>query len=161
MDDFTIRTKIIPKEYIQTMYIGMYKKPFVIIITLIGLFLITTVVLDHFHQINFYTERPTVEIGLGLFCLLIPSITIFQALKQIRSNKNLRDFITYTFGETGITAQAITYKAEFLWEHIIKQRELGKYLILYPNKAGGYFIEKSALTTDQLNFIKSKVKQPL
>ena len=58
-----------------------------------------------------------------------------------------------------MTVQGITFKVEFLWAHIIKQRELNKFLILYHGKKMGNFIDKTKLTYDQVKFIKSKVKR--
>ena len=159
MDNFTIRTKITPKEYVKAMYIGMYKRPLIIIITLIGLYNLTTVVLDHLHIIHFYTERPVFEMCAGLFLLAAPSIIVLMAFQHFKSNKNLTDFVTFTFGESGVTVQAITYKAEYSWPHIVKQKEISKFLVLYHSKKAGNFIDKTTLTTEQLNFIKSKVVQ--
>ena len=50
-----------------------------------------------------------------------------------------------------------TFKGEFLWTHIIKQKETGKFLILYHTKRMGNFVDKTKLTPEQLQFIKSKV----
>jgi hypothetical protein len=58
-----------------------------------------------------------------------------------------------------VTVQGLTFKSEFLWAHIIKQKESGKFLILYQTKKTGNFIDKSKLTAAQLAFIKSKIIQ--
>jgi hypothetical protein len=57
-----------------------------------------------------------------------------------------------------VKVQGLTFRGEFLWAHIIKQKEINKYLILYHSKKMGNFIDKTRLTADQLQFIKSKVR---
>jgi hypothetical protein len=44
------------------------------------------------------------------------------------------------------------------FSHIIKRKEINKFLILYHNKKFGNFIDKTKLTNEQLQFIKSKIK---
>ena len=58
-----------------------------------------------------------------------------------------------------MTVQGLTFKGEFVWAHIIKQKEIGNFLILYHSKKMGNFINKTKLTSDQLQFIKTKVRQ--
>ncbi len=53
--------------------------------------------------------------------------------------------------------QGLTFKGEFVWAHIIKQKEIANFLILYHSKKAGNFIDKTKLTLDQLQFIKTKV----
>lgn len=59
--------------------------------------------------------------------------------------------MTYTFSENGVVIQGSTFKSEFLWEHIVKQKELDKFLILYHSKKFGNFIDKTKMTVDQLD----------
>lgn len=159
MDDFTIKTRLTTKEYRKVMFIGLYKKPAFIVATLLGLYLITTVVLDYLNIINYYSDIPLFEIICGTFLLLAPTLIVLIAVRQFTSNPSFQNDMTFTFGESGVAIQGLTFKSEFLWTHIIKQKELSKFLILYHNKKFGNFIDKTKLTTEQLNFIKSKVRQ--
>ena len=159
MEDFTIKTRLTTKEYTKVMCIGLYKKPAFILATLFGLYLITTAVLDHLNIINYYSEVPIFEIICGVFLIAVPALIVWIAVRQFKSNPSFQNDMTYTFGEDGVAIQGFTFKSEFLWAHIIKQKELGKFLILYHSKKFGNFIDKSKLTADQLKFIKSKVKQ--
>jgi hypothetical protein len=159
MENFTISSRITTKEYIKVMFVGLYKKPIFILATFIGLYYILTFVLDHFEFLNFYTGTPYFEIFFGLFLLLSPSLITGIAIRQFVSNPSFRNEIKYTFGENEYVVEGITFKAEFLWSHIIKQKEISKFLILYHNKKAGNFIDKTKLTLDQIQFIKSKIGQ--
>ncbi len=159
MEEFSITTRTTTKEYAKVMIIGLYKKPVFIVTTIYGLYLLITVILDHFKVMNYYFERPYLEIFGGLFLLLAPILITLIAVKQFTSNPNFQNNIKYTFGDNGITVKGQTFKAEFLWAHIIKQKEISKFLILYHSKKMGNFIDKTKLSAEQLQFIKSKVGQ--
>lgn len=79
-----------------------------------------------------------------------------MAVYQFKSNPSFQSDIAYTFNEDGIVIQGTTFKSEVSWAHIIKQKEIGEFLILYHSKKFGNFIDKSKLSSEQLLFIKSK-----
>lgn len=154
---FTITTCINKQDYIKVMFVGLYKKPYYIIATIFGFCLLTISVLNYFGAVNINVYSPLTDAILGLFLLLSPSLIVLLALSQIKSNPSLLKEMTYTFTEAGLAVTGMTFKSEFLWEHIIKQKEIGKFLILYHTKKFGNFIDKSKLSAEQLFFIKSKV----
>ena len=159
MEDFSISTRTTTKEYAKIMLIGLYKKPVFIFTTIYGLYLLVTLILDYFKVISYYSERPYLEIFGGLFLLLLPALITLMAVRQFTSNPNFQNNIKYTFNDNGMTVEGHTFKGEFSWAHIIKQKEISKFLILYHSKRMGTFIDKTKLTTEQLQFIKSKVGQ--
>jgi hypothetical protein len=156
MEDFSITTRTTAKEYAKIMVIGLYKKPLFIITTVVGLYLLATIILDYFKVITYYSEMPYVELFEGLFLLLVPILITLMAVRQFTSNPNFRNSIKYTFSDNKMTIEGQTFKGEFLWAHIIKQKEISKFLILYHSKRMGNFIDKTKLTAEQLEFIKKK-----
>jgi hypothetical protein len=158
MEDFSITTRLTSKDCTKVMLLGLYRKPGFIVATILGCYLIVTVILDHFKIITFYSDTPYFEFYCGLFILLAPALIVIMAVRQFLSNPNLHE-TKYTFSENSMTVQGLTFKGEFLWAHIIKQKEINKFLILYHNKNMGNFIDKTKLTIDQLQFIKSKIKE--
>jgi hypothetical protein len=158
MEDFSMTTRLTAKDYPKVFFLGLYKKPVFIFLTVCGFYMIVTSILDHFKIINYYSDTPYLEIFGGLFLLLLPTLIVVIAVRQFLSNPSAHE-VKYTFGENGMIVQGTTFKGEFLWAHIIKQRELNKFLILYHSKKMGNFIDKTKLTSDQIQFIKSKVGQ--
>lgn len=158
MEDFSITTRLTEKEYSKVMFLGLYRKPGFIAAGILGLYFLVTIVLDHFKIIAYYSDTPSLEIFLGLFLLLFPSLIVLASVRQFRSNPSFQNEMTFTFSEDGYMVQGLNFKAEFQWAHIIKRKEITYFLILYHNKRAGNFIDKTKLTTGQLEFIKSKVK---
>ena len=159
MEDFSITSRLTTKEYAKIMFVGLYKKPGFILATLLGLYFIVTVILDFTKIVSFYNAPPYFEIICGLFLFLSPTLIVIISVRQFKSNPSFQNDIKYTFNENGMTVQGLTFKGEFVWAHIIKQKEIGSFLILYHSKKAGNFIDKSKLTLDQLRFIKAKVGQ--
>jgi len=157
--DFSITSKLNKQDYTKLMFIGLYKKPVFIICTIVGLYLLTTVVLDYLHIISFYPSTPLFEMICGSFLLLVPTLIVMMAIYQFKSNPSFQNDIIYTFSEDGIVIQGITFKSEISWAHITKQKEIGRFLVLYSSKKFGNLIDKSKLTEDQLLFIKKKVNK--
>lgn len=159
MEDFTITTRFTTKEYAKIIFVELYKKPGFILATLLGFYYEATVMLNYFQVISYYSATPYFEIFCGLFLLLAPTLIVIMSVRQFISNPSFQNDMKYTFSENGFTIKGLTFKGEFLWTHIIKQKELNNYLILYHTKKMGNFIDKRKLTLDQLQFIKTKVRQ--
>jgi hypothetical protein len=159
MDNFSITTRLTAKEYSKIMMIGLYKKPAFILATIFGLYLLMTAISDHFEIVGYYFGTSYYEIFAGVFILLGPALITVIAIRQFKSNPSFGGEIKYTFGEAGMSVQGSTFKGEFLWTHIIKQKEISHYLILYHSKKMGNFIDKTKLTPEQLLYVKTKVRK--
>jgi hypothetical protein len=147
------------KEYASVMFFGLYKKPGLIFVTIVGLFLLTTSILNYLKVTDYYTSTPIIDFLLGLLFLFLPALLTLAAVRQFNSNPNFQHDIKYTFSDSEMKVEGRTFKGEFLWTHIIKQKEIGKFLVLYHSKRMGNFVDKTKLTLEQLQFIKSKVGQ--
>jgi hypothetical protein len=148
-----------PSDYAKIMLLGLYRKPGFILATILSLYFIVTVTLDYFNVIEYYSDTPWFEISCGLFFLLAPSLIVLISARQFVSNPSFGNDIKFTFDDQGMSVEGLTFKGQFSWGHLIKQKEIGSFLILYHTKNTANFIDKTKLTTDQLNFIKTKVRQ--
>ena len=153
MEDFTITTRLSKREYRNVLFILFYKHPYIICITILGLFFIVAAIKDSSNVIDFMWEGFS-----GIFLLFIPLLKIFRQVSQFASNRGIQEDISYTFCEGGIVAKGLDFKSEFSWAHIIKCKEIKNFLILYQTKKSGHYIDRTKLTEGQLKFIKSKVR---
>ncbi|RYE52287.1 MAG: hypothetical protein EOP48_16810, partial [Sphingobacteriales bacterium] len=111
MNEFSITTRLTAKEYTKLMYVGLYRKPAFILATLLGLYYLTTIILDYLKVINWYEETPTFEMLCGLFLFLAPTLIVLIALRQFTSNPCFRNDISYTFSNNGVTCKGSTFKS--------------------------------------------------
>ncbi len=155
MDSFTITTLITRKDYTNYMIHEIYRKPYYLILTFMGLILIAMMVLQKAHVANFHFGIEMLFYGLVL--LVIPLVNILMARKIYNSSESLNNEIKFTFSEEGIAVTAFTYDGFLKWNHIIMSKEVGDFLLLYSSKKSANFIKKDNLTKDQIDFIKSKI----
>ena len=155
--DFSIRSTIIKADYVKVMYIGLYKKPFYIFATILGIGLLIVSALIYFDDTGSGLFSPFIDVIFGLFLILSPSLIVLLSLGQLKSNPSFLNEMIYNFNDLGMSVTGSTFKTELKWEHIIKLKEIGDFLVLYHTKKFGNFIYKSKLTPEQLSFIKSKI----
>jgi YcxB-like protein len=146
MNEFTITSRISTKEYAKVMLVGLYRKPAIIFSVIVGLFLLIS-------------NSSSLDLGLGAFLFLSPLLITFISVRQFNSNPSFKNDIIFTFNENGMKTEGMTFKGEFTWKHIIKQKEIGHFIILYHSKKTGNFVDKRKLTLDQLEFIKQKIAE--
>ena len=159
MDTFTITMLLTKKDYINYLFREIYKRPYSIFLTVLGLVLVATTSLQLLKIISIFYETPLAELGMGILLLLSPIISILIASKTYYSSPCLRDEIKYTFGQDEVIVKGSSFNTSFTWDHIIKSKEMGDFLLLYSSKKLANFIRKDKLSKEQLDFIKSKVGQ--
>ncbi|WP_298153598.1 YcxB family protein [Flavobacterium sp.] len=144
MESFSIVSNMSKNQYLKVMLLGLYSKPAFIAVVLFGGYL---VIFNESYQ----------QVVLGLAFVLSPVIIALIAARQFGSSPGSGDDIAFTFGENGITVEGSTCRSEFTWEHIVKQKEISNFLILYHSKRVGNFVDKRKLSAAQLQFIKDCV----
>lgn len=155
MDSFTITTLMTRKDYTNYMIHEIYRKPYYLILTSIGIILIAMMVLQKAHVANFHFGIEMLFYGFVL--LGIPLVNILMARKIYSSSESLNNEIKFTFREEGIAVRAATYEGFLRWEDIMKSKEVGGFLLLYSSKKSANFIRKDSLSKEQIDFIKSKI----
>jgi hypothetical protein len=111
MNDFSITTQLTTKEYAKIMFVGFYKKPGFILATILGLYFAVTIILDYSNIVDWYSETPIFEIACGAFLLFAPSLIVFIAVRQFKSNPSFQNDMTYTFSDNGVACQGLTVSA--------------------------------------------------
>lgn len=154
MEGFSITTRLTEKEYSRVLFTVLYRKPGIIFASILGVMII----LGGLKIISFYSDASDLEIFIGLYFLLLPTIIVLRSLKEFRSAPSLQAEIIYTFNESGIIVQGFAFRSEVQWVYIKNLQETNKFLILYHTAAAGNYIDKTKLTIEQLQFIRSKVK---
>lgn len=157
MQEFNVTTRITKTEYARIVFFGYYKRTGIIFITIFGLYLVITAVLTYLEITPYYSGSPSVDLIEGMIFLSLVPLNTWRAVRQYGLNGNFQKGVTYTFSENDIKVETENFKGEYLWAYFVKQKESGKYLIVSHPKGTGILIDKTALTAEQLQFIRSKV----
>src|SRR6516225_5046185 len=106
MEDFSITTRLTEREYSRVLFILLYRKQGIVYTSIFGLL----IVLGGLKIIPFYSDATFLETLVGLYLLLLPTITVLRSLKEVRSTSGIQDEMTYTFNESGLIVQGSSHK---------------------------------------------------
>ena len=154
MNSFTVTTLITKKDYIAYLITSIYKRPLTIIMFFVGLYMLLMVARPSLFG---YPTSPVSNLVFGLFLVLNPFIITFILSAKFNAIPSMRHEIVYTFSEDLIVIKASTFDATMQWSHFIKLRETKRFLLLQSSKRTASLIDKTKITQEQIQFIKSKI----
>lgn len=162
----TIYTKIVFKDYIKLMFLLTYRKPAMVLFTIIGLVMIVFS-LGYFLDLNnMYESAPYVPGFLGfVFVFFLPLSIYLGAKRNFSSNGRLNERIKYEFNEDRILITGESFTSQLNWEKTYKVAELNHWILIYQNRQVANVIPKESFKDQLTEFralIKSKnIKQKL
>ena len=154
MNEVTIESEITRDEYIRLLFLITYRKPPVIIITLLGLIMTLLPIL---YFINIYTAidaPPYIPLISGvLITIVFPLSIYFMAKRNFGSDDLLRQRVRYTFTPDKIFLKGTTFDVNISWDKIHKVRKLKEWLLFYRDKARVDIMIRNTFSKDeQLEF---------
>lgn len=162
--EFSITNKLDQKLYFKNILITFYKKPALIIATIIGLIIFYPIFLDLAGIKKYSSSIYYFELTGSLFILFAPLLATIYSYNSIKQNKALNQTIQYTFDKESLLMTGETFTNKLNWNHFTKYKEFRDFIVLYISKGRGIFIEKKQLTPPQILFIKTMInnnKKPL
>ncbi|PXY02765.1 hypothetical protein DF185_01340 [Marinifilum breve] len=129
-----IETKIEFKKYVKLMYQLTYKKPSIIFISIVGIFLLVLSI-QYFIGINTTTDQPPyVQLFIGLIVLFIPYSVYRSSKRSFKTNSRLQETITYEFTQDKIRIKGESFDSVMDWTKLHKIVEMKDWILLYQNK---------------------------
>lgn len=150
MKTIQIKSEIELKKYINLVYTLTYKKPYILLITLIGIVLLILSIL-YFTGLYEASSPPYFHLIFGLFMTVVLPYSIYRsATKNFDSNQRLSEEITYEFDHELIHIKGESFQAELTWPKSYKVLELNSWILIYQNKLVANIIPKDSFSTEQL-----------
>lgn len=155
-----IRNTITARDLINVTIKAFYERISAKIIVAAGL-VISILLVTGIIKLNFIDKLDTCFIIFVLFInLFLPLYLIYYAKNQYSTNKLYQRPMYYTFGDATIIYKGEGAEGIYDWKLIMKYKETKHFLFIYFSSRQLIFIKRDGLTNEQLNFIKSKIKQP-
>jgi hypothetical protein len=149
-----IETRLDFRKYLKLMYYLTYKKPWTIIITIIGLTMLIISIL-YFLGYKMTLERPPyAQLIIGLIVIFIPISILRSAKKFFSSNGRLQEKMIYEFTVDKIIIIGETFKTEMDWTKLYKIQELRDWILIYNNKFNANIIPKDSFGEELIEFKK-------
>ena len=135
MQDFTITTHITYPEYKQLQYQHMYSKPFMRVITVLGMLTVIAyvVMLKAYHYNLLDSDWSILGVVLVTMAVYAPVSAYFTIKKGFRRNLRLQETITYNFSESGVAITGESFTNTFTWVKLYKVQYISGWLKLYHN----------------------------
>ncbi len=138
-----IQTQLFAKEYLNLMMGIFFKRPVFIFFGILGIILLFCFFLGW--NIEGTTSTPIYYLLLALFLLVVNPFIFYRAMKkQIYSNPELTEKITYEFTEKQMKLTGETFTVEIPWENIKKIQENKNWFFIQQVQKVMNFIPKSA-----------------
>lgn len=138
-----LHVKIHPTEYYKLLLLLLYRNPFMIFITFLGLcFLLFPVVQGKFEYFPFQTS-------FGIFTLFFPFLGYFQAKKNYQTNKYINEEIQYRIAQEGVSLKGKTFESTFQWSAFYRVKELKGWFLLYTSNQTLLTIPKASFSSQK------------
>ena len=149
-----IESKLDFKKYLKLMYGLTYRKPWTIIISIIGLVMLIGSILYFVGYPIPIDSTPIVQFTIGLLVIFIPFSIYLSSRKNFSSAGRLKEKMTYEFTSDKIIITGETFKTEMTWTKLYKIQVLKNWILIYQSKTTANIIHKDSFGDKLIEFKK-------
>lgn len=155
-----IQTKLEFKEYLRLLFILTYKRPIVIIVTLLGVAIIAMSLLYFTNIILPNSFEHIIQLILGIFIITYLPFSVWLGAKRtFKTHKLIQETIIYDFQENNVTITGETFNSEIELDKLYRILELKDWFLLYHNNRLMNIVTKpqDSVEIEKLRSILNKV----
>lgn len=155
----TIKTRLNFEEYKKLIFILIYKKPIVIFITVLGLYMIVHASLSYFGIIRI-NNNITIQFIFGIIITFLIPYNIYKSSKKnFETNKRIQEEIEYNFTNEKIIVKGESFNLEHEWNKITRIKELKDCFLIYQSKTSADIIPKRNLLESEIQELRNIFNQ--
>ncbi len=159
MNILKIESKLSPDNYVGILYRIIYRKPGVILISLLGLVLIILPALYFCDLISEAGKSPAISLVTGIVSLgFFPFAIYFQGKRDFYSDPVFNETVIYTFTDDRINLKGISFETSLDWKKIFRIGKLHSWFIFYSGKNQINFIVRNTFSEEQQLLFEKIVK---
>ena len=158
MSHISFKTKLTESEFIKFQFLNSYRKFSLIFISFVGLGFFVNGVIQLISTDN--ANNPLVSVAIGCFISILLPLSIYRSSKKIfRSNKTLQEPLKYELSEHQLKVEGTSFNSSISLQNIHHFKEMKRWILFYHSSNTFNLIPKSALTTEDLIFIRNLFKK--
>jgi len=158
METIQIKSKIERKDYINLMYRLTYRRPVIILMTIIGIVMLIFSI-THFLGLYHSEKPPFFPLVFGTFVVAMLPFSVYRsAIKNYKSHQRLSELITYEFDDEQIRIKGNSFSSELTWAQTYKLLELNHWILIYQNRQVANVISKETFSSEQLIEFRKLIK---
>lgn len=160
MNTFSIRHQLTLKDFQKLNYTLLYRKVWVILISIIAiLFIIYNVILLFTKKYDVLdSDYHTIGIAAVAMAIWAPLFLLFIARRNYKSNYRLNELITYEFSDEGYTATGESFNSKVDWAKVYKVHIIQGWLILYHSRMVANMIKIEPNNEGNIEALKQLLK---
>ncbi|MEY3442734.1 MAG: hypothetical protein RLZZ519_1015 [Bacteroidota bacterium] len=153
-----IETQMELKDFMRLIFFLTYRRPMVLIVTILGFFVTGWGILALAGIIEFSAFSPGFTLFYGLFFLFwIPVAAYFRGKKQYASSKRSQELRKFEFTMQAIHMESESSNNEYKWASVYEVRFSGKWLLIFLSRSEAIFIPQNAFTAEKLAAFRTLV----
>ncbi len=151
-----ITTRLSFPEYRKFVFAATYKRPTVIVYSIIGFVIFVFGFLALIPGWEIFSSNVYMSFIMGLLLMGITPYFAFKTAKQhYDSNLRLQETIVYDVSDNGVIITGNSFSGEKSWDKVYKIQELKDWFMIYENNAIANLIPKSQMTTAEADELRS------
>src|SRR3569833_3905366 len=140
MKPFTTTTLLTKKDYSAYAYKKVYRQPYYLFVTVLGVYLIIIGIRDAVAP-KYDGGVVMMELVAGIFALAIPTINVRRAQKITFAKLSLQHPLEYTFSDDAVAIKGFSIETVHSWQYITKVAETKELLLLFTANNVAYFVK--------------------
>jgi hypothetical protein len=154
-----VESRLIFEKYLRLRYILMYRNPWMIFMSSMGLIMLVFSILYFLGFNQIATETPYYPLVFGLIVVVFLPYSVFRsAKKNFQTNGRLQEKIVYDFSGDRIKIIGESFSSELDWGKTYKVIERKDWILIYQDKIVANIIPKESFG-DRLEEFKRIVRE--
>jgi len=159
MQNLEFTSKLDFKEYLRANYSINYSRPFMIILTVLGMILILAGLFNLAFYGNMMDKHLWFQFTLGAyFVFFIPTIIYFKSKKNFNGPGRLTERMFWTIDPEWITVKGDSFETKMTWDKMVKVIENKDVFHIYQSKLMAHIVSKKEMTAAQRVGFRNIVK---
>lgn len=148
-------------QFVKTQFYLTYKNKWVLLITILSLFILLVTILKLNQNWNNKTVDSMFEFRLFFMqavLILLPLAVYIQAKRTYKTNERFREDVLYEIDEGGIKFTGESFVSYLGWRKVFAIAEVKYFFLIYENSQVANFISKSTLNEESLIKLRNILK---
>lgn len=157
MEKIEVESQINLKEYIKLMYSLTYRKPLMLISTIVVLLMVVVTLKNSIVRDN-WVDFPYQSLLLGIIILIvIPASIYWSSKRNFNSTPRIRERMVYTFEKEEFHILGESFNSSMSWDKVFKVQETKQWLLIYHNKIVASLIPRSSFSAEEYENVKELI----
>lgn len=147
-----IKTKLSEKDFIRINFILLYRRVFILIITIaaiLSILLSITVAITNSSRFNI-----SQLIGPLIIALILPVMVYFMAIRNYKSSKRIGETIEYEFTNTDFLIRGESFSSQLSWDKVYKVTKLKHWVLIWQNRQAANIISRRDIWEGDITKLK-------